>query len=211
MSIRFRSPWLIAAIASFAAVSSWANEASLSISEPLREQPTRDAEVLTQLPARMHVEIQERRGGWVRIAVPGMEGWVRLISLRDLDGSTGPQYRAQYGYKPPEIVSVAGFRQPRSATAVMRVTTATSLCDLPEDCEDKLANLAPGTVVTFVLQEPPWLLVKTAQGQTLGWLPVASVCLVDTGKSDCSRSVALCPDRASELSPGTDTTLPATH
>lgn len=48
----------------------------------LRERPFFDAPSLTKLAPKSAVEILERQGGWMRVKIPGREGWVRLLMVR---------------------------------------------------------------------------------------------------------------------------------
>ncbi len=57
--------------------------ASLILSQPLRANPDLMAPAVARLPADTQVEVLGRQGGWTRVRAGGMEGWLRILALRD--------------------------------------------------------------------------------------------------------------------------------
>ena len=48
----------------------------------LRDKPANDGAMLRVVPADTVVEVAERQGGWYRVSVEGVAGWLRLSAVR---------------------------------------------------------------------------------------------------------------------------------
>jgi hypothetical protein len=60
-----------------------ASAAELIRAQYLLAEPLAHAAVVQALPAKTQVEVLERRGGWSRVRAGALEGWLRLLALRD--------------------------------------------------------------------------------------------------------------------------------
>lgn len=82
----------------------------------LRDKPANDGAMLKVVPANTAIEIAERNGGWYRVTVEGVTGWMRLSAVRF--GTPGSSAKAGGGS------SALGFLQSgRSAVTTGSVTT----------------------------------------------------------------------------------------
>lgn len=95
----------------------WALPGSLLRDEIPRLRPDGEAPGGPMLAKGATVEILERRGGWVRVAGAGGEGWVRVLSVRgepaaqrDVLGETRAVLAGTEARVNPRIVAIAGFR-----------------------------------------------------------------------------------------------------
>lgn len=57
-------------------------------STEIKNKPFSDAATVATLNEKSSVDIQERKGGWVRITSKSGNGWVKLLSLRSTGTST---------------------------------------------------------------------------------------------------------------------------
>lgn len=112
------------------AAPTWAAPGSLLRDETLRTEPVPDA-VGLPLARGTGVDIRERRGGWLRVAAEGREGWVRVLSVRGeaaarrdvLGEAKGVLTRAEPRIN-SRVVAVAGFRGAEDDDAAGRAALA---------------------------------------------------------------------------------------
>lgn len=82
----------------------------------LRDKPANDGAMLRVVPANTTITVAERQGGWYRVTVDGVAGWLRLSAVRF--GAPVP------GTKTGAAASTLGFLQSgRSAVTTGSVTT----------------------------------------------------------------------------------------
>lgn len=82
----------------------------------LRDKPANDGAMLRVVPADTVVEVAERQGGWYRVSVEGVAGWMRLSAVRF--GAPGAVGKASGGASP-----LSFLQSGRSAVTTGSVTT----------------------------------------------------------------------------------------
>ena len=127
--------------------SAWALPGSLLRDEIPRLRPDGEASGGPVLAKGASVEILERRGGWVRVAGAGGEGWVRVLSVRgepaaqrDVLGETRAVLAGTEARVNPRIVAIAGFRGEEAADFAAGRRALETLAD---------RRLPPGAVEDF--------------------------------------------------------------
>lgn len=175
----------------------WAQgDATLVASESLRDQPARAGASLGNLDAGMRVEILEQKGGWTRVKVAGMEGWVRRIALRTQTAAAGPQYRGSV-FRHAAPVLVAGIRGADESAARIQLLKPTPLCDLPDDCESPLQQLDSGTSLSLVARQDGWALVSGSGLVGQGWIAESAACqMAPASPPSTLPPLPDCPDNA---------------
>lgn len=48
----------------------------------IKEQPFTDAKTLSKLLENSKIDVLNRKGSWMQISAPGVNGWVKMLSLR---------------------------------------------------------------------------------------------------------------------------------
>ena len=48
----------------------------------VKEQPFSDAKTMSKLSENSKIEVLARKGSWMQITAPGINGWVKMLSLR---------------------------------------------------------------------------------------------------------------------------------
>jgi hypothetical protein len=84
----------------------------------LRAEPSLDAQILTELPARTAVTIVDRHGGWLAVVTDDARGWVRLLHVSSQPPGT-------HGPIPPELEQAARVATGREGGGNIVVTTGT--------------------------------------------------------------------------------------
>lgn len=116
-----------------------AEPATLIRDTELRQSPASDAAVLAPLGVNAKVEALERRGGWTRVkAEGGLEGWVRMLTLRH--AGAGEARQGDSGIV--QILNVA-----RSGTSGTQVATGVRGLDA-----EQLTNAKPNEAELKKLQ-----------------------------------------------------------
>lgn len=91
----------------------WAgNDATLVARQDLFDQPGLFAKPVGQASAGKTVRVLEQARGWVRVDADGIQGWVRALALKSVEGGYVVQWRSGEPLRSHgELVAVAGLRE----------------------------------------------------------------------------------------------------